>query len=221
MEGLRGILDFDTITTHIFQPRVNNISCESLPIKELLAYAKKVISPKAALAIKGKGDFKAGEHCRFCKIQHKCKALAKSNLEIAKYKFADPLTLSLAEISEIMTKAKDFEVWIKSVEAYALSEALAGTPIPNMKLVEGRGKRVYTDPDAILTALLNSGYDEALLYKPKEMLTISNMEKVVGKKKFTEVAGAYVYKQAGAPTLVPDTDNRRTYNTAEQVFKKE
>ena len=45
----------------------------------------------------------------------------------------------------------------------------------------------------------------------------------MGKKKFKEILGAYVYKPDGKVTLVPDSDKRKAVNasTAEADFKQE
>lgn len=40
------------------------------------------------------------------------------------------------------------------------------------------------------------------------------MEKLVGKKKLGELAGKYIIKPEGAPTLVPLSDKRPELNTA-------
>ena len=62
------------------------------------------------------------------------------------------------------------------------------------------------------------------IYKPRELLGITTMEKLVGKKRFGEVAGAYIVKPEGSPTLVPESDKRPEINTADQAtedFKEE
>ena len=45
----------------------------------------------------------------------------------------------------------------------------------------------------------------------------------MGKKKFNEILGAYVYKPDGKVTLVPDSDKREAINlsTAEADFKED
>ena len=55
--------------------------------EELLAWAEEVLKPTAALAYEGKGEFKAGEHCRFCKVKAACRKRAEYNLELARYDF--------------------------------------------------------------------------------------------------------------------------------------
>ena len=41
---------------------------------ELLAWGKDVLEPGAAKALAGEGEFKAGDHCRFCKARFTCRA---------------------------------------------------------------------------------------------------------------------------------------------------
>ena len=45
----------------------------------------------------------------------------------------------------------------------------------------------------------------------------------MGKKKFNEILGSYVYKPDGKVTLVPDSDKREAINlsTAEADFKED
>lgn len=108
---------------------------------------------------------------------------------------------------------------------YALDAALTqGVRFPNYKVVEGRSNRRYADEDAVAAELRRIGYKVADIYKPRELLGITAMEKLVGKKRFGEVAGAYLVKPEGAPTLVPESDKRPELNTAAQAaedFKEE
>ena len=80
--------------------------------------------------------------------------------------------------------------------------------------MEGRSNRKYSDTDGIAAALRKAGYKVADIYKPRELLGLTAMEKLVGKKKFGELAGQYIIKPEGAPTLVPEADKRPPINTA-------
>jgi hypothetical protein len=61
-----------------------------------------------------------------------------------------------------------------------------------------------------------AGFNEAVLYERK-LLGITAMEKLVGKKKFTETLGDLVEKPAGKPVLVPVSDKREAINSAAQA----
>jgi hypothetical protein len=55
------------------------------------------------------------------------------------------------------------------------------------------------------------------LYERKP-LTLTNYEKLVGKKRFAEIAGELVVKPKGAPTLAPLSDKREPFNSATTDF---
>ena len=58
----------------------------------------------------------------------------------------------------------------------------------------------------------------------RKPLSLAQVEKVVGKKEFTAIAGEYVIKKPGKPALVPESDKREAITnivTAEEAFKEE
>lgn len=69
-------------------------------------------------------------------------------------------------------------------------------------------------------AAKQAGYTD--IYK-QSLIGITEMEKLMGKKKFNEILGNYVYKPDGKVTLVPDSDKREAVktSTAEADFKEE
>ena len=50
------------------------------------------------------GEFKAGDHCQFCKVKATCRKRAEYNLELAKYDFDMPATLDNIEIGAILAR---------------------------------------------------------------------------------------------------------------------
>lgn len=102
------------------------------------------------------------------------------------------------------------------VKEYALQQAVSGTHYDGFKVVEGRSNRKYTDEDAVAEVVKNAGKDP---YE-KKLLGITAMTSVLGKKKFEELLGAYVYKPQGKPTLVPESDKRPVINTAKEDFSE-
>jgi len=90
LELFDGIYDIETVQMTISQPRRSNLSTYSISKEDLLRWADEVLAPTAALAYESKGEFKAGEHCTFCKVKAICRKRAEYNLELAKYDFEMP-----------------------------------------------------------------------------------------------------------------------------------
>lgn len=211
------LYDFKKISMSIFQPRLNNISKFEIDKAALLDWAENTLKPIAELAAKGEGEFKAGEHCRFCKVKATCRKRAEYNLELAKYEFAVPDTLEPIEIAAILSKADELSAWAADIKKYALEQALRGETFDGFKVVEGRSMRKYKDETAVAKTVSNAGFDPF----EKSVLGITAMTKLLGKAKFEELLGGFITKPKGKPTLVPNTDKRAAINTAADDFKEE
>lgn len=208
--------DIQKVRMTIFQPRLDNISSDTMTVTDLLEWAENELEPKAKLAWEGKGEFNPGEkQCRWCKAAATCRARAEYQMELAKHDFAPPPTLDESEIADILTRLPEFKAWVKEVEDYAQDAAVnRGVHFPGYKVVEGRSNCKYGDENAIAECLTKAGFDSSAIYKPKELLGLTAMEKLVGKKKLGELTGKYIIKPEGAPTLVPLSDKRPELNTA-------
>lgn len=209
------LYDIKSITVTAFQPRMKNISTFSISKTELLDWADKTLKPTASLAWDGKGDFKAGAHCRFCKAKACCRKRAEMNLELAKYDFAPPEELTPLEIAAILGKADELSSWVKDISQFALEKALGGEKFEGWKLVEGRSVRKFSDEEKVAEAAISAGFEP---YE-RSLLGITAMEKLMGKRKFGELLGDYIEKPMGKPTLVPESDKRPALNTAAGDFK--
>lgn len=196
---------FDTVHMTIIQPRLDSVSTDTLSAGKLIDWGRS-INPIAKLAYDGEGDFQAGDHCRFCKFRPRCKALAAYMAE--KTALRKKQTLTDLETVSILQAAKDIKRWLTDLEDYALGKALDGYDWPGMKLVEGRSKRVITDPDAAAATLIDKGFDADAVYKPRELQTLTALEKLVGKKSLAEALGGLLEKPDGKPTLVELSDKR-------------
>lgn len=212
------LYDIQRVKTTIIQPRLDNVSSEELSVANLLAWGKDVLRPAAKLAEAGEGEFMVGEHCRFCKAFATCRAQKDYQLELAKYDFADAPLLDDNEIGEVLTRVDALVKWAEAVKDYAYKEAVHGSKQwPGWKLVEGRSTRKYVDEDAVAEKLLKSGWEEVVIYKPRELQGITAMEKILGKKGFAELLGGLVIKPEGKPVLVPESDKRPALDLAEHV----
>lgn len=212
--GLGALSEFDLlydirfVRMSIHQPRIDNFSTWEIDAEALKRWGTEYLKPRAALAFEGKGDFVPGDHCRFCRASACCRALAKQNLEIAKLDFAPADTLSDLDLADVLSRSEDIRRWLSSVEDYALCQAVEnGKHWQGFKLVEGRSNRTYSDSDAVAERLRAAGYPEEILFT-RNLLTITALEKAIGKKAVADTVGELIIKPQGKPTLVPETDKR-------------
>ena len=228
------IYDIETVRMSIIQPRLDNISTFECSRAELEDWGES-IKPIAKLAYEGKGEQKPGDWCRFCRAKPVCKACADEALALCREDFLDldagafdtteesdmtapyeadtntavfkqPGLIPISELAEILPTLNRISSWIEAVFAFVSSEAINhGVPIPGYKVVEGRSKRVFTDTKAVVDVAVQKGYTD--LYK-QTLITLTEFEKMMGKKKFNELLGEYVAKPPGKLALVPESDPR-------------
>lgn len=207
LEIYDGLYDIENISMTIYQPRRENVSTWTIPVSELQAWTEHTLIPKAKKAYKGEGEYCTGSWCTFCKASVKCRARADEKLALTKYEFKAPSLLNDDEIEDILSKIDNLTKWANKITAYAQDAALNhGKEWRGFKVVEGRSNRKYTDEEAVAAAAKNAGYTD--IYK-HSLITITEMEKLMGKKNFTDILGGLVYKPPGKPTLVPASDKRQ------------
>lgn len=220
LEAYSMLYDIQDVRLHIVQPRVSSTpSTWETTAENLLKWADAEVKPLADLAWKGEGETTPGDWCRFCRVKAQCRARADQYAMLEDFAAIPGPLLSDAEIGERLTQAKGLTQWAKDLEAYALAACLEGRELPGWKVVEGRRTRAFDDPDAAFGDIVAAGVDEAMLYE-RRPLTLSQIEKIVGKTRFAEIAGAHIVKSPGKPTLAPASDKREPYavTTAAQDF---
>lgn len=196
----------ETVSMTIYQPRLDNIETETISLKELLDWGDWV-KPIARMAYEGKGEFKAGGHCGFCRAKNDCRARAEYHMALAAKEFRDPDLLEPDEVSNILRVLPTLTNWAEDVKTHALEQAEKhGVKYPGFKLVEGRSNRILINHDEAGSRLELIAGEE--IYKPKSLLGITDLEKLIGKKSFSSLVGDLLIKPAGKPTLVEDTDKR-------------
>ena len=212
LNAFSSLYDINEVAVMIFQPRRSNVSTWTITTNDLLAWAETEVRPRAALAAAGAGEFAPGAWCLFCKLAPTCRARAEANLDIAKYEFKPPAELTDAEIADVLARLPLLTKWAADVEAYAASLAInQGKAWPGFKVVAGRSVRKYTDETAVAEAAQAAGYTD--IYD-KKLITLTAMERLMGKREFTEVLGDLIHKPVGKPTLVPDSDKRPALHLA-------
>lgn len=206
LELLSEVYDIEKVKMVIYQPRLDNVSIDTTTAEELITWGDLVIKPAAEEALSDDGKFKPGEWCQFCKARNECRARAEMYTALKDFK--DKAFLSNNEIADILGYIDGLVKWADGLKENALSRALEGEEFRGWKVVEGRSNRKYAVADTeIAKACTAAGYDEALIWERK-LLTLSAMEKLMGKKDFEKVLGNMVEKPQGKPTLAPESDKR-------------
>jgi len=213
------LYDIKTVRMTICQPRLDSISTFVMPVNELMFWAETELKPRAALAFKGEGEFCTGDHCRFCRVRATCRARADRNFELIKLDFKKPDLLTDEEMTEVLTSVDELKRWATDVWTYAEEEAIAGRKSwGGYKVVQGRSSRKYADENAVAEAIIAAGQLKEEDIYTVNLLGITAMEALMGKKQFNEIVGNLVIKPEGKPTFVPESDKRKEYNAAEAAF---
>ena len=215
------LYDIKQVTMHIFQPRRENVQNWTIPVDELKAWAEHELKPKAQMALNGEGEYHPGEWCQLCKAAVRCRARAEEKLRLAQQEFKMPPLLTDAEIEEVLTILPDLTKWADGILAYATDAAVNhGKAWNGFKVVEGRSVRKYRDEELVAQAAKDHGYTD--IYR-QSLITMTEMQKLMGKKQFEQILGDLIVKPQGKPTLVPITDKRPAMNVtnANNEFKQE
>jgi hypothetical protein len=123
------------------------------------------------------------------------------------------------QIRQIMEAAPLMRQLLDSVEEEALRRLKAGTTIPGLKVVNGRGSRVWSLPeDQMAEKLIGMGIPKSAVYETK-LVTPAKAEKLTWAKRdgtmkqlsdrqLKTLEQEYIVKMAGKLTVVPESDSR-------------
>ncbi|MPW03133.1 DUF2800 domain-containing protein [Limosilactobacillus fermentum] len=201
----------DVIDMTIFQPRIGNVSTWSIETDTLLDWAKTDLKQKAELAIKGDGVVKYGPWLQFSNCNAVLRVRYNQYKKLQEFQLRSPHLMSNAEIEEVLANVDELAKWANQVKAYAQDLAVNhGKQWDGFKVVEGRSIRKYKDESTVAKMAEENGFTD--IYQ-KSLLSITKLEKVMGKKQFNDLLGQYIYKPAGKLTLVPQSDKRPAVDT--------
>ncbi len=183
----RGAVKYDTWTYTVEE------------LEEQVARIRAGIQKAHALYLNPPADLKphltpTDKGCEWCPLRGKCAAQSKQMLDmfpiVAEKSAAAPLTLDDAALGAALDAAEEFkarfEAWYKGLHEEGFSRAKMGKAIPGWALQRGKeGNRKWADPKAVEPLVADLG-DEA--YAPREVLSASEMDKLLGKKKHPNYA---------------------------------
>jgi hypothetical protein len=234
-----------TVRMTIIQPKLalkgmSPITHWEVPAKYLLdkigTIAREAAATDAADAPLVPGD----SQCKFCKAKGSCAALAGNVMKEIGVMFQptvnpvhdvsqqsadkDPATMSDDQIRQIMEAAPLMRQLLEGVEKEAMRRMQAGQSIPGLKLVNGRGSRVWSLPeDEIAEKLVKMGIPKTAIYETK-LVSPAKAEKLTWEKRdgtkvsltdrqLKRMEQEYVTKLAGKLTVAPESDERKAVTT--------
>lgn len=189
----------------IFQPRISNVHTWAISAEKLMSVCEKAFRPAAQLAVKGEGEFRAGEWCRFCPVG----AICRKNAErlMVDPRMTPPALLTDAEIVQLLNVADDLTAWLGDVKEFALQAAKAGHAWQGFKLGHAKGKTVFVSETAVAEALKNAGIEPYAVQPPK-LRGISELKKELGKKKFDALLGSLTVYREGSERLIREENEQ-------------
>lgn len=207
--------EIETVRLSIVQPRIQaEPETWELTLEKLLEWADDVLHPTAVQAWNGEGLRHPGGWCRWCKLYPACTAW-KDKYELEGFEaIQDPAALTDEQLGDWLKKLQGIAQYAKDLEDYAQQRLLDGATVPGYKLVEGRSVRKWTDQAAAFEVLRADGYDDAVLYT-REPITLTAVEKMLGKKRFAQIMSGFVRRDPGPPKLADESDNRPEYHNLE------
>lgn len=199
-------LTIHEITNTIWQPRMNNISEETLTRAELVKWRDDLI-PTAQLALGEDAPFGPSEDaCRFCPIAGTCGPRTRKMLA---QDFGDPDLLDGDEMAEAYSRVPELKRWITDIEDAALKMAYeeAGS-VPGFKIVLSGGRRGIKDDAKAIDALVAAGYERSKVERIS-IQTLGVLDKVAGSAdNLQKVLGDLLVKSEGRLSLAPESDSR-------------
>ncbi|MFU2163198.1 DUF2800 domain-containing protein [Streptococcus pluranimalium] len=212
------LYDIETVKMTIFQPRKYNISTFELGVDKLTTWAETELKEKAEAAFEGKGVITYGPWCQFSSCGAVLRARFDHHKKLERFELKSPYLLTDSEIEEVLDHIDDLVKWSNEVKEYATKLALqSGKQWNGYKLVHGRSTRKFKDEETVVEIAKENGYDN--IYK-QTLLSITELQKLMGKTKFETLFNEQLIKQLGKPTLVTLTDKRQAIVNAKQEFNE-
>lgn len=172
----------------------------------LLTAARRTRDPNAPL--------NPGEWCRFCPASGACPAQHEHAMQVAQMDFAieesappSPLTVPIETLAGWLPKFDILEEWMKAGRQRIRDALLRGEDVPGWKLVATRASRKWSDPEEAQRALEETELPESVYLEPRQLKSVPQIEKAMGKKAFREsTLVQLVTKSSSGVKLAPATD---------------
>lgn len=199
-------LKIQEITTTVWQPRMGNVSSETLTRRELIKWRDE-IKPIAELALGEDAPFGPSESaCRFCPIAGNCGPQTRWMLN---QDYGDPDLLDAEEMAEAYSRVPGLKKWAAQVEDAALKRAYEEDgSVPGYKVIRSGGRRSITNESDAIDRLRTLGYDLDDI-SARKIATLGKLDKLAGgAEELQQILGDLLVKGEGRLSLAPDSDPR-------------
>ena len=209
---------FRKVRATIVQPRLDSITEEVSSKEDLLAWGDS-IRETAFEAWRGEGEFKPGEHCRFCAAKAICAARASQAMRIFENGFDSPDVIPEENIAGILKVADLAEAWLKDIRAYAYAQAMQGEKFEGFKLVRGRAPaRKWKSETEVIDQMARAGYSEEQYMEQPKLMSVAALEKSIGRTAFKALLSGETVQGEASLSLVPASDPREEFSSADMAF---
>ena len=217
-----GIIDIQKIIITIVQPRCNPDVFENweISIDQLLEWGEYAKS-RALMCGLPNAEFNPGEkQCQWCKAKATCTALASFTSDVIMNQFdeVEELTpvnrLTDEQLGKALSAKKLITSWLDAVEDIVVERLEGGVPFDGYKLVAGKSNRQWANDSGVEEGIYELLGEQAYT---KKLVSPAQAEKIVGKKRVSEIA-EFVVKPRGRPTLAKSDDPRPAVNITADDF---
>jgi len=230
---------YHTIRLTVIQPKLNwknivPITTTVLPVTYFLDDVVGALAAELANASAPDAPLNPGEkQCKYCRAKGGCAVHANYVMKEVNVMFApvttpldlvqqsadkNPTTMDNDQLRQILEAAPLLRQLIESVEEEAQRRLQAGQKVEGLKLVHGRGSRVWAySEEEMAEKLIAMGIPKSAIYETK-LVSPAKAEKLSWEKrdgtknqlskKQLERLNEYITKMAGKLTVVPESDSR-------------
>ena len=184
----------------IYQERIHNIDDQTIDIEDLLEWEVSVLRPAAKEAQNPNAEANSGKWCKYCPGRNVCRQRSEDALSIDVEK--KPELMTDDEIEDLLPRLDFIIDYCTSIKEYALKKAIEGKKWKGYVLSETSTKRKISDEEAVKKILKDAGFNPEVT----KLMSISDLQKMVGKTKFNDLVGDYIIKPKGQPVLAPESD---------------
>lgn len=239
--------DFDSIRLFIHQPRLASAPSEwAVSLTDLEEFGERVRNSATMVGIARTVEpaslstylAPSDEACQWCRAKADCPTLYRLVAESILEGFDDGRELtpeaiqdaignlehaSPASLSSKMKATAFAEMWIKAVRGRVETELLAGTPVPDYKIVRGkRGSRKWTDAaeaESVLKSMrlkVEEMYDLTLISPTTAEKLAKRDPPVIGPRQWKKLQDSITLAE-GRLSVAPDSDPRPAVDMTPKV----